>query len=72
MDVFFFVRYYVDDGILVEVRRCISGDPCFRPSASLASDHFRLFGDRDPTDPHSPAKKIPSTGTGYRAWQMIR
>ena len=40
----FFVLYYVDDGVLVEVQRWPDGRRCRRSSASLASDHYRLFG----------------------------
>ena len=47
----FFVRFYVDDGVSIEVQRYPSGDRCLCESASLASDHFRLFGDRAPTNP---------------------
>ena len=47
----FFVRYYVDDGILVEVQWWPDGRRCRRASASLASDHYRLFGQRSSRDP---------------------
>ena len=47
----FFVRYYVDDGILEEVQWWPDGRRCRCASASLALDHFRLFGRRSPRDP---------------------
>ena len=50
-DYFFFVRFYVDDGVSVEVQCYPSGDRCLCASASLASDHFRSFGYRAPTAP---------------------
>ena len=54
----FFVLYYVDDGILVEVPWRPDGLRCRRAFASLASDHYRVFwvrSSRDPTllDPHT-------------------
>ena len=39
----FFARFYVDDGVSVEVQWYPSSDRCLCASASLASDHFRLF-----------------------------
>ena len=47
----FFVLYYVDDGILVEVQWWPDGRSCRRASASLASDHYWLFGVRSSRDP---------------------
>ena len=47
----FFVRYYVDDGILVEVQWWPDGRRCMRAVQSLASDHFRLLGVRGASDP---------------------
>ena len=47
----FFVCFYVDDGVSVEVQQYPLGDRCLCASASLVSDHFRLFGNRAPTDP---------------------
>ena len=47
----FFVRFYVDDGILVEVMWSPTGDRCKIASASCASDHFRIFGARGSRDP---------------------
>ena len=47
----FFVRYYVDDGILVEVQWWPDGRHCMRTVQSLASDHFRLLGVRGAYDP---------------------
>ena len=47
----FFVLYYVDDGILVEVPWWPDGRRCRRASASLLSDHYRLFGMRSSRDP---------------------
>ena len=45
------MRYYVDDGILVEVHRWLDGRRCMRAVQSLASDHFRLLGVRGACDP---------------------
>ena len=60
----FFVRYYVDDGILVEVQWWSDGRRCRRASASLASNHFRLFGKRSPRDPSLlSSRKISSWDT---------
>ena len=47
----FFVLYYVDDGILVEVQWWPDGRRCRRASASLASDRYRLFGVKSSRDP---------------------
>ena len=47
----FFVRYYVDDGVLVEARFFRDGRRCLRAVQSIASDHFRLLGTRGPKDP---------------------
>ena len=47
----FFVRFYVDDRVSVEVQWYPSDDRCFCALASLASNHFRLFGDHAPSDP---------------------
>ena len=47
----FWARSYVDDTIGVEPLVCARGARCLRASASLASDHFHLFGPRLPTDP---------------------
>ena len=46
-----FVRYYFDDRLMVEVQWYPSGIRCLTASASLASDHFRLFGERTSRDP---------------------
>ena len=48
---YFFARYYVDDGILVEVQWWPDGRRCMRAVQSLASDHFRLLGERGASDP---------------------
>ena len=48
---YFFVRYYVDDGILVEVQWWPDGRRCLRAVQSLTSDHFRLLGEREVSDP---------------------
>ena len=48
---YFFVRYYVDDGILVEVQWWPDGRRCLRAVQSLASDHFCLLGERGVSDP---------------------
>ena len=45
------MSFYVDDGGSVGVQCYRPGDSCLCASASLASDHFRVFGDRAPTDP---------------------
>ena len=47
----FFVLYDVDDGILMKVKRWPDGRRYRRLSASLASDHYRLFGVRSSRDP---------------------
>lgn len=47
----FFVRYYVDDGVLVEGLFFPDGRRCLRPVQSLATDHFRLLRDRGYSDP---------------------
>ena len=47
----FFVRFYVDDGILVEVRLFQNGRRFRRVIESLASDHFRLLGPHGSRDP---------------------
>ena len=47
----FFALYYVDDGIYVEVQWWPDGRCCRRESASLASDHYQLFGVRSSRDP---------------------
>ena len=47
----FFVPFYVDDGILVEVRVFKDGRRLQRAIVSLASDHFRLLGPRGPRNP---------------------
>ena len=54
----FRARSYVDETIGVEPLVCARGSRCLRASASLVSDHFRLFGSRLPTDPPllAPAK----------------
>ena len=55
----FFVRYYVDDDLMVEVQWCPSGIRCLMASASLASDHFRLFRERSARGPPlSSARKV--------------
>ena len=48
---FFFVRYCVDDDILVEVQWWPDGRRCLRAVQSLASDYFRLLGNRGASDP---------------------
>ena len=48
---YIFVRYYVDDGILVEVQWWPHGRRCLRAVQSLSSDHFRLLGVRGASDP---------------------
>ena len=57
----FFVRYYADDGILVEVQLFQDGQRCIRALQSLAFDHFRLLGERGLDDPAPlSAQKITS------------
>lgn len=46
-DDFFFVRFYVDGGILVEVRFFRDGRRLRRAVESLASDRFRVLGPRE-------------------------
>ena len=61
---YFFVRYYVDDGILIEVQWWPDGRRCMRAVQSLASDHFRLLGVRGAFDPPLlSASKITSWDT---------
>ena len=45
------MRYYTDDGILLEVQWWSNGRHCRRASASLAADNFPLFGKGSPGDP---------------------
>ena len=54
----FFVRFYADDAILVEIVQWLDFRRCLRATQSLASDHFRLLGERGPRDPSllSPRK----------------
>ena len=47
----FFVRLYLSDGILVEVRFFQDGRRLRRSIEPLASDHFRLLGPRGPWNP---------------------
>ena len=47
----FFVGFYVDDAISVGVQRLTGGVWCLLASASIASDHVCLFGNRRETDP---------------------
>ena len=47
----FFIRLYVDDGNLVEIRWFRNGKRCKQASGSCAADYFRLFGPRRPSDP---------------------
>lgn len=54
----YWVRYYVDDGVLVEVRFFKDGRRCLRAVQSLASDHFRLLGSRGTQDPLLSPSKI--------------
>ena len=48
---YFFARYYVDDGILVEVQWRPDGRRCMKAVRSLASDHFCLLTERGASDP---------------------
>ena len=45
------MRFYVDDGILIEVRFFQDGRRLQRTTESLASDYFRLLGPHGPRDP---------------------
>ena len=47
----FFVRYYVDDGIRVEIQWWPDGRRYMRAVQPLASDQFRLLGVRGASDP---------------------
>lgn len=47
----FFVRYYVDDGVLSEVRFFEDGRRCLRAIQSIASGDLRLLGTRGSGDP---------------------
>lgn len=48
----FFGLFYMDDAVLVEaIPESGSSSRCLQASASLASDHFRLFGERSLGDP---------------------
>ena len=59
-----FVRFNVNDAISVEVQRLPVGVRCLLASASLASDHFRLFSNRRETDPPLlAARKVTSWDT---------
>ena len=59
-----FVRYYIDDGIFVEVQWWPDGRRCLRAVQSLALDHFRLLGVRGASDPPLlSANKITNWGT---------
>ena len=59
-----FVRFNVNDAISVEVQRLTVGVRCLLASASLASDHFRLFSNRRETDPPLlAARKVTSWDT---------
>ena len=59
-----FVRYYVDDGLTVEVQWYPSGIRCLMTSASLVSEHFRLFDERSARDPPLlSAQKVSSWDT---------
>ena len=46
-----FVRYYLQDGILVELQWSPDGRRCLRAVQSLASEYFRLLGERGVSDP---------------------
>ena len=45
------MRYYVDDGIVVELLWRPDGRRCLRAVQSLASDYFHLLGERGVSDP---------------------
>ena len=60
----FFVRFYVDDAISVEIQRLTGGVRCWLASAPLASGQFRSFGNRRETDPPLlAARKVMSWDT---------
>ena len=68
---YFFVRYYVDDGILFELQWWPDGRRCLRAVQSLASDHFCLLGERGVSDPPLlSARKITDWDTqlGVLGW----
>ena len=68
----FFVRYNVDDGILVEVRWWTEGRRYFLAVQSLASDHFRLLGERGVSDPPLlSARKITDLNTPLEVFGWI-
>ena len=72
---YFFVRYYVDDGTLVEVQWWPDGRRFLRAVQSLASDHFRLLGERGVFDPPLlSAKTITDWDTQLEVlgWIMIQ
>ena len=53
----FFVRYHVDDGLLLEGRFCSDGRRCSRAMQSIGSDYFRLLDSRDQNKPPLLAPK---------------
>ena len=65
-----FVWYCLDDRILVKVQWWPGGQRCRGASASLASGHFRLFGQRPSRDPPllSSRKDITVGHRVVRAW----
>ena len=65
-EVVFFVRYYVVDGILVEVQWWPDGRRFLRAVQPLESDHFRLLGVRGASNsPLLSASKITSWDTCF-------
>ena len=59
-----FERHYVDDYLMVEVQWYPSGIWCLIASASVVSDHFRLFGERSARDhPLLSARNVSSWDT---------
>lgn len=53
----FYSDYYLDDAMLAEIQHFSDGCRCLQSSGALASDHFRLFGERAENDPPILAAK---------------
>lgn len=57
-------RYFLDDAMMAEIQHFRDGKRCLLSSGALASDHYRLFGAREPDDPPMlAAKKVSSWHT---------
>ena len=69
---YFFARYYVDDGILVELQWWPDGRRCLRAVQSLAPDHFRLLVEGGVSDPPLlSARKITDWDTQLEVLRWI-